>query len=112
MRAPVGAATSEQQISTDAQNVDVLSWYYTREIKCVTRNHRLTSTCVAMYFLSIGRQPINVFVPLVVSLSRARNVPLWFPVDSRIRSASLRPILPKYHLPEEKESDSPVGPPL
>ena len=41
-------------------------------------------------------------LPLVVSLSRARNVPLWFPGTSRRRSASFRPIFPKYHLSERR----------
>lgn len=38
-------------------------------------------------------------VPLVVSLSRMRKVPLELPWHSSCRSASLRPIFPKYHLP-------------
>lgn len=37
-------------------------------------------------------------LPLVVSLSRTRKVPRWFPGISSSLSASLRPIFPKYHL--------------
>lgn len=71
--------------------------------------HEVTTSHMLLILL---HRPLHfVFLPLVVSLSRARNVPLWFPWDSRIRSASLRPILPKYHLAEEKQSDSSVGPP-
>lgn len=43
--------------------------------------------------------PIAVPVPFVVSLSRMRKVPLELPWHRSCRSASLRPILPKYHLP-------------
>lgn len=42
-------------------------------------------------------------LPLVVSLSRIRKVPLGFPNDSSCLSASFRPSLPKYHL--EKTSN-------
>lgn len=41
--------------------------------------------------------------PLVVSLSRTRNVPRLLPGMSSSRSASLRPTLPKYHLWREEE---------
>lgn len=63
------------------------------------------------HLIALHRQSRFILLPLVVSLSRARNVPLWFPWDSRIRSASLRPILPKYHLAEEKQSERSVGAP-
>lgn len=39
-----------------------------------------------------------VILPLVVSLSRIRKVPLGFPKDKSCRSASFRPSFPKYHL--------------
>lgn len=51
----------------------------------------------------VGHSPprvrVPVPVPFVVSLSRMRKVPLQFPWHRSCRSASLRPILPKYHLP-------------
>ena len=40
-------------------------------------------------------------VPLVVSLSRMRKVPLGFPLDRSCLSASFRPSLPKYQLARE-----------
>lgn len=42
-------------------------------------------------------------LPLVVSLSRIRKVPLGFPNDNSCLSASFRPSLPKYHLRERSE---------
>lgn len=42
-------------------------------------------------------------LPLVVSLSRIKKVPLGFPNDSSCLSASFRPSLPKYHLRETPE---------
>ena len=42
-----------------------------------------------------------VEVPLVVSLSRMRKVPLGFPLDRSCLSASFRPSLPKYQLERE-----------
>lgn len=42
-------------------------------------------------------------LPLVVSLSRIKKVPLGFPNDSSCLSASFRPSLPKYHLREIPE---------
>lgn len=51
----------------------------------------------------VGHSPprvrVPVPIPFVVSLSRMRKVPLQFPWHRSCRSASLRPILPKYHLP-------------
>lgn len=42
--------------------------------------------------------PQHPSLPLVVSLSRMRKVPLGFPKDNSCRSASFRPSFPKYHL--------------
>lgn len=44
----------------------------------------------------------SVTIPLVVSLSRMRKVPLALPLESSCLSASFRPNLPKYQLRENK----------
>lgn len=43
----------------------------------------------------------KALLPLVVSLSRTKNVPRLFPGISSSLSASLRPTFPKYHLSRE-----------
>lgn len=57
-----------------------------------------------------GKRHLNqdAHSPLVVSLSRTRNVPLRFSKLSRSLSESRRVILPKYHL-EEFEKETNVG---
>lgn len=47
---------------------------------------------------------MSVGVPLVVSLSRMRKVPLALPLESSCLSASFRPSLPKYQLQGGKEA--------
>lgn len=45
---------------------------------------------------------LSVTIPLVVSLSRMRKVPLALPLESSCLSASFRPNLPKYQLRKRK----------
>lgn len=69
--------------------------------------HSQTHLSVLLKFKSIRRASTfrcySVWVPLVVSLSRMRKVPLALPLESSCLSASFRPNLPKYQLQGKKK---------
>lgn len=60
---------------------------------------------VFLKFKSVQTVTISFWVPLVVSLSRIRKVPLALLLESSCLSASFRPNLPKYQLKEGGEME-------
>lgn len=84
--------------STNACNMALSSTF----IAMKTVFYRLCMFFFSHIFSFVVRKAL-ASIPLVVSLSRIRKVPLGFPNDNSCLSASFRPSLPKYHLKEISE---------